>query len=88
LCLREKGGTSPPDGELRRQPHRLHRHVGSGYPPDFRDCILCLEDVEEVPYSLDRMLTQLKLAVILGQAEGASKARATSYINNSAVAYR
>jgi muramoyltetrapeptide carboxypeptidase len=44
--------------------------VGSGYLPDFRDCILFLEDVEEAPYSLDRMLTQLKLAGILGQAKG------------------
>ena len=44
--------------------------IGSGYLPDFKDCILFLEDVEEEPYSLDRMLTQLKLAGILGQAKG------------------
>ncbi|MFO7695026.1 MAG: LD-carboxypeptidase [Vicinamibacterales bacterium] len=44
--------------------------IGSGYLPDFRDCILFLEDVEEAPYSLDRMFTQLKLAGILGQAKG------------------
>jgi muramoyltetrapeptide carboxypeptidase len=44
--------------------------VGSGYLPDFQDCILFLEDVEEAPYRLDRMLTQLKLAGILGQARG------------------
>jgi muramoyltetrapeptide carboxypeptidase len=44
--------------------------VGSGYLPDFKDCILFLEDVEEEPYSLDRMFTQLKLAGILGQAKG------------------
>jgi muramoyltetrapeptide carboxypeptidase len=29
-----------------------------------------LEDVEEEPYSLDRMFTQLKLAGILGQVKG------------------
>jgi muramoyltetrapeptide carboxypeptidase len=44
--------------------------IGSGYLPDFQDCILFLEDVEEAPYSLDRMFTQLKLAGILGQARG------------------
>jgi len=44
--------------------------IGSGYLPDFNDCILFLEDVEEAPYSLDRMFTQLKLAGILGQAKG------------------
>ena len=44
--------------------------VGSGYLPDFRESILFLEDVEEAPYRLDRMLTQLKLAGILGQVKG------------------
>jgi muramoyltetrapeptide carboxypeptidase len=44
--------------------------VGSGYLPDFKDCILFLEDVEEAPYRLDRMFTQLKLAGILGQVKG------------------
>ena len=44
--------------------------IGSGYLPDFKDCILFLEDVEEEPYSLDRMFTQLKLAGILAQAKG------------------
>ena len=44
--------------------------IGSGYLPDFKDCILFLEDVEEAPYSLDRMFTQLKLAGILSQAKG------------------
>ena len=44
--------------------------IGSGYLPDFKDCILFLEDVEEEPYSLDRMFTQLRLAGILAQAKG------------------
>jgi len=44
--------------------------IGSGFLPDFRDGILFLEDVEEAPYSLDRMFTQLKLAGILGQVRG------------------
>ncbi|MSU65111.1 MAG: LD-carboxypeptidase [Opitutus sp.] len=44
--------------------------IGSGYLPNFQDCILFFEDVDEEPYSLDRMFTQLKLAGILGQAKG------------------
>lgn len=44
--------------------------IGSGYLPDFKDSILFVEDVEEAPYSLDRMFTQLKLAGILGQVKG------------------
>jgi muramoyltetrapeptide carboxypeptidase len=44
--------------------------IGSGYVPDFRDSILFLEDVEEAPYRLDRMFTQLKLAGILNQVKG------------------
>ncbi len=42
--------------------------VGSGYLPDWDGCILFLEDVEEAPYRIDRMLTQLRLAGILSKA--------------------
>ena len=42
--------------------------VGSGYLPDWDGCVLFLEDVEEAPYRIDRMLTQLRLAGILGKA--------------------
>src|SRR5215210_9061578 len=42
--------------------------VGSDYLPDWEGCILFLEDVEEAPYRIDRMLTQLRLAGILRQA--------------------
>jgi muramoyltetrapeptide carboxypeptidase len=42
--------------------------VGSDYLPDFTGCVLFLEDVEEAPYRIDRMLTQLKLAGILDRA--------------------
>ncbi|MEA2600671.1 MAG: muramoyltetrapeptide carboxypeptidase [Acidobacteriota bacterium] len=42
--------------------------VGSGYLPDWDGCILFIEDVEEAPYRIDRMLTQLRLAGILQQA--------------------
>lgn len=42
--------------------------IGSAYLPDWDGCILFLEDVEEAPYRVDRMLTQLRLAGILQKA--------------------
>ena len=33
--------------------------IGTPYEIDFTDCIVCIEDVEEKPYRIDRMLTQL-----------------------------
>jgi muramoyltetrapeptide carboxypeptidase len=36
--------------------------IGSNYLPDFKNKILFLEEAKEEPYSIDRMLTQLKLA--------------------------
>jgi muramoyltetrapeptide carboxypeptidase len=36
--------------------------LGTPYEPDFSDSILFLEDVNEVPYKIDRMITQLKYA--------------------------
>ncbi len=44
--------------------------VGSGYLPDFEGCILFLEDVREEVYRVDRMLTQLGLAGVLGSIAG------------------
>jgi muramoyltetrapeptide carboxypeptidase len=44
--------------------------TGSGYLPDWRDCILFLEDVDEEIYRVDRMLTELSLAGVLGQIRG------------------
>jgi muramoyltetrapeptide carboxypeptidase len=44
--------------------------VGSGYLPDWRGCVLFLEDVDEAVYRVDRMLTQLRLAGVLGQIAG------------------
>ena len=41
--------------------------LGSPYVPDFKDAILFVEDVQEAPYRIDRMLVQLKLAGILDQ---------------------
>lgn len=44
--------------------------VGTPYLPDFTGAILFVEDVSEQPYRIDRMLTQLKLAGILGRVRG------------------
>jgi muramoyltetrapeptide carboxypeptidase len=44
--------------------------VGSEYLPDWSDCILFLEDVNEAVYRIDRMLNQLALAGVLEQIEG------------------
>ncbi|TND10283.1 MAG: muramoyltetrapeptide carboxypeptidase [Bacteroidetes bacterium] len=43
--------------------------VGSGYLPDWKDKILFIEETDEEPYAVDRMLTQLKLAGILTQVK-------------------
>jgi muramoyltetrapeptide carboxypeptidase len=44
--------------------------LGSPYVPSFDDAILFLEDVQEAPYRIDRMLVQLKLAGILERLRG------------------
>ena len=44
--------------------------IGSGLLPEWDDCILVVEDVNEAPYRVDRMFTQLKLAGILDKAKG------------------
>lgn len=44
--------------------------IGSPYLPDFTDAILFLEDVQEAPYRIDRMLVQLKLAGVLERVRG------------------
>jgi len=44
--------------------------VGTPYEPDYKDKILFLEDVEEAPYRIDRMLTHLKIAGRLNQVAG------------------
>jgi muramoyltetrapeptide carboxypeptidase len=48
----------------------LSHLVGTGYLPPFDGAILFLEDIGEAPYRLDRMLTQLKLAGVLGAIAG------------------
>lgn len=44
--------------------------VGTPYLPDFDGAILFLEDVREQIYRIDRMLTQLALAGVLGRVRG------------------
>ncbi len=44
--------------------------VGSDYLPDFKNKILFLEEVDENPKRVDRMMTQLKLAGILDKISG------------------
>jgi muramoyltetrapeptide carboxypeptidase len=41
--------------------------IGSGLLPDWDGCVLFVEDVEEAPYRIDRMFTQLELAGILSR---------------------
>ncbi len=44
--------------------------IGSQYLPDWKNKILFLEEAKEEPYSVDRMLTQLKLAGVLQNISG------------------
>ncbi|MBX7483994.1 S66 peptidase family protein [Qipengyuania qiaonensis] len=44
--------------------------MGTGWLPDFDDAILFLEDINEEPYRIDRMLQQLSLAGILERVAG------------------
>jgi len=44
--------------------------TGTAYALDPRGKILFLEDIDEEPYRLDRMLTQLRLAGVFEQCEG------------------
>ena len=44
--------------------------IGSNYLPDWKNKILFLEEVKEEPYSIDRMLTQLKLSGVLNSING------------------
>lgn len=44
--------------------------LGTPYEYQFEDAILLLEDVQEEPYRIDRMLNQLRLAGILSKVNG------------------
>ena len=44
--------------------------LGTPYQPSFKNRILFFEDLDEVPYRFDRMLTQLLNAGLLQQVAG------------------
>lgn len=44
--------------------------MGSSYLPDWKNKLLFLEEAKEEPYSIDRMLTQLKLCGVLNSISG------------------
>ena len=44
--------------------------LGTRFLPDFRGAVLVLEDVHETIHRIDRMLTQLRLAGVLGKVSG------------------
>ena len=44
--------------------------LGTPYLPSFKNAILFLEEIEEEPYSIDRLLTQLSLSGILDHLAG------------------
>ena len=48
----------------------LCSQIGTPYLPDLEDAILLVEDVDEEPYRLDRMLNQLRLSGILEGLNG------------------
>jgi muramoyltetrapeptide carboxypeptidase len=48
----------------------LSHLMGSKYLPDWKNCLLFLEDVHENIYSIDRMMTQLKLAGVFDDMNG------------------
>ena len=49
--------------------------LGTKYQPDLNGTILALEDVNEAPYRIDRMLTQWRMAGVLQQVKGIALGR-------------
>jgi len=58
--------------------------AGTAYLPDFDGAILFLEDTNEAQYRIDRMLTQLRLAGILGRVAGVAFGQCTGCTNEGA----
>jgi muramoyltetrapeptide carboxypeptidase len=58
--------------------------VGTPFLPSFDGAILFLEDVDEAQYRIDRMLTQLALAGILGRVAGVVFGQCTDCTNRAA----
>ncbi|NML08845.1 LD-carboxypeptidase [Sphingobium sp. AR-3-1] len=51
--------------------------MGTTWLPDFTGAILFIEDIGEQPYRIDRMLTQLSLAGVLGRLAGVAFGQCT-----------
>ncbi|WP_420145604.1 S66 peptidase family protein [Sphingobium sp.] len=51
--------------------------MGTPWLPDFSGAILFIEDIGEAPYRIDRMLTQLSLAGVLGRIKGVAFGQCT-----------
>ena len=60
--------------------------MGTQYEPDFNGKIVFLEDVGEEPYSIDRMLTQLRIGDKLDQAAAVVIGRCKDCVQKSAPA--
>jgi muramoyltetrapeptide carboxypeptidase len=56
--------------------------VGTPYLPDFAGAILFIEDTNEAEYRIDRMLTQLTLAGILGKVAGVVFGQCTDCVSD------
>jgi muramoyltetrapeptide carboxypeptidase len=50
--------------------HVLTRLIGTPYEPDWRPCVLCLEDTGEYVYALDRMFLHLKQSRLAQRIKG------------------
>ncbi len=61
--------------------------AGTPYLPDFKGAILFLEDVDEAEYRIDRMLTQLGQAGILGGLAGVVFGQCTDCVARGAEGY-
>jgi muramoyltetrapeptide carboxypeptidase len=61
--------------------------AGTAYMPDFKGAILFLEDVDEAEYRIDRMLTQLGQAGVLGGLAGAVFGQCTNCVGSSSGNY-
>jgi len=55
--------------------------VGTPFLPSFDGAILFIEDTDEAQYRIDRMLTQLRLAGILGRVAGVVFGQCTDCVN-------
>jgi muramoyltetrapeptide carboxypeptidase len=61
--------------------------AGTEYLPDFTSSILFLEDVDEAEYRIDRMLTQLGQAGVLGKVAGVVFGQCTNCVGSSSGRY-